>query len=102
MLTNEDKEFFGAISDNFKELAKLALYECRSRANSIINGFIDNENDIGLILDGMLSFCNDDEILKLYKAVLRSVFYKYPELVHDYVYAYLEMFEPEKVEDKKI
>jgi len=54
MLTKEDKEFFGEITDKFKELAKLALYEYRPKVNAIINGFKDNENDIGLILDGML------------------------------------------------
>ena len=66
----------------------------------MINGSIDNENDIGFILDYILSFYFDDEILKLYKSVLRSVINKYPELVHDYVYAYFDMFEPEKMKFK--
>jgi len=88
MLTRENKEFFSEVADKYKELAKLALREYRPQANAIIKGVINNENEINLILDNMLSFCYDDEILKLYKSVIRSIINKYLESVHDHVYEY--------------
>ena len=97
MLSGSDGEFFSTVANELKSLAKLALQEYKPLANAVIRGTIDNEHDIDLMLDYMVSFCYDDKMLELFKAVLRSLVYKYPRLVSDHMYAYYEMFEPGKI-----
>ena len=97
MSTEKDMEFLGSVAGKLKGVAKLALQEIKPQANAVIRGRINNENEIDFMLDQMLSFCYDNEMLQLYKAVLRSIIAKYPRVVHSHVYAYYEMFDPEKI-----
>ena len=55
------------------------------------------EDGVAHFLDGLLSFAIDDRILALFKKVCRHYFYKYPQMVNDYVIIYHEMYEPEKL-----
>lgn len=60
-----------------------------------MNATVDEVADF---LDGLLSFAIDDRILALFKKVCRHYFYKYPQMVNDYVMIYHEQYEPEKLE----
>lgn len=44
-------------------------------------------------MDGMLDFCQFDEMLQLFKRLCRGLYLKYPELVKDYILYYREMWE---------
>jgi hypothetical protein len=67
-------------------------------AANIIYGRNNDEHDIETVLDGILECCSNDEMLRLYKRVLRSIIYKFPETVEFYVRAYYEIWEPEKLD----
>jgi len=45
------------------------------------------------LLDGMLDFCFDDEMLRLYKKLCRYYFKIDPEVTVSYVYEYCEMWD---------
>jgi hypothetical protein len=45
----------------------------------------------------MVNYCNNDDMLRMYKRVLKSLVNKYPETVEYYVRLYYEEWEPEKI-----
>ncbi|OGS22695.1 MAG: hypothetical protein A2252_02970 [Elusimicrobia bacterium RIFOXYA2_FULL_39_19] len=45
-------------------------------------------------LDGMLDFCFDENMLKLFKKLCRYYYKMNPSVVVEYVYAYRDMWEP--------
>jgi len=97
----EDKLFsdISVLAEGLKDLAKSALPLYQDFADDVINERITSIKEIEWQLDYMLSFCFDDEILLLYKAVLRKLYYKYPETVVSYVQFYREMYEDEGEEE---
>lgn len=58
------------------------------------------EDEVEHFLDSLLSFAIDDRILALFKKVCRHYFYEYPQMIHDYVIIYHEMYEPEKLKQQ--
>ena len=58
------------------------------------------ENEVEHFLDGLFSYAMDNRILVLFKKVCRHYFYEYPQMIHDYVIIYHEMYEPEKLEQR--
>jgi len=97
VLSESDKQFFDGIAEQLNELAEFVYQEYRPTAQAIIHGKINDEHEIELFLDSMVGSCYDDKVLNLYKDVIRSILYKYPQVAHDHVYMYYEMFEPEKI-----
>lgn len=58
------------------------------------------EDEVADFLDGLLSFAADDRILALFRKVCRHYFYKYPQMINDYVMICHEQYEPEKLEKR--
>ncbi|MDR2232390.1 MAG: hypothetical protein LBE56_04605 [Tannerella sp.] len=93
---------FGAIAEQMHGMAESALYRFTPIAEDIISGKIAGANNIGHQLDFMLDYCFDDNVLILYKRVLRSLYPKYPELVSTYVYAYRDMWDSDDEEGESM
>ena len=55
-----------------------------------------NPQRIECLLDGMLDFCFDDEMLHLYKKLCRYYYKIDPVATVSYVYAYREMWDEEE------
>lgn len=93
--TAKEKFFndIAAIIEQRNGLADLALPWYTAFAEDVEDGYITDIKEIEWELSFMLDFCFDDRILALYKKVLRKIFYKYPETVHFYVYAYKDMYD---------
>jgi len=90
--------FFSDVSELAKgilDLAKSVMPFYQDFADNVINERITSIKEIEWHLDYMLSFCFYEEILLLYKAVLRKLYDKYPEAVGSYVQYYREMYEDE-------
>lgn len=49
--------------------------------------------EIAYIMDGMLDFCQVNEMLLLFKRLCRGLYLKHPELVQDYILYYREMWD---------
>ena len=60
---------------------------------TLSNVAVTDEQEIAFILDGMLDFCQFDEMLLLFKRVCRGLYLKHPGLVHDYILYYREMWD---------
>jgi len=90
-----DNVFFEAVSGLVEQIAGLAddnLCYFESITDNIINDRMTDLHTIERNLDTMLSYCFDDRILTMYKAILRKLFYKHPETVKCYVDAYYMMY----------
>jgi hypothetical protein len=81
--------------EQLSQLAETAVIQYKPLAEEIISGKITNEHEISHIMDGMLDFCNFDNMLILYKKVCRSLIYKYPQLTIDYIQAYRDTWDSE-------
>jgi hypothetical protein len=88
------------IVESFKALSKSALPAYTNITEDIINDRITDINEIERTLDYMLDLCFDDEILLLYKAILRKLYPKYPNVVASYIKYYFEMYESDESKDE--
>lgn len=44
-------------------------------------------------LDGMLSFCQSEDVLNLFKILCKKFYKKYPEVIASYIMAYKELYD---------
>jgi calcineurin-like phosphoesterase family protein len=84
---------FAPLAEALQGITERAFYQLSPIANDIIAGRITDEKEIDRHLTSMLDHCHDPNMLDLFKRVCRSQFYKHPELVHFYVYAYRDMWD---------
>ena len=92
---DEQEKFFediGALAENMNGLAKSVLPDYQRFAENVILGRITDIHEIERQLDYMLSFCFNEEILSLFKAILRKLHRKHPDVVKSYVTAYFDMY----------
>ena len=94
IMETENNDLIDGIVGLFEQLNLLAKstvphYEYFTR--NVEKGIITNIHQIEYEMDRMLTFCFDDEILVLYKRVLRKIFNQHPEIVKFYVDAYYDM-----------
>lgn len=87
-----DKEIL-KMAEQLKTLSNVAVLQYTDIVNDILDGKIADEQEIAFILDGMLDFCQFNEMLLLFKRVCRGLYLKYPGLVHDYILFYREMWD---------
>jgi hypothetical protein len=77
-------------------LSKAAVTQYKPLAKEIISGKITDEDEIAHIMDGMLDFCNFDNMLNVYKKVCMSLIHTHPKLAMDYIQAYHETWDSEQ------
>ena len=83
------------IAQALSELEKEAYYEYLGPVERLCDNLDSTENDVGLMLDYLLSFCGNSKVLGLYKKVCRTFYEIYPECISDYIKYYLEEYDPE-------
>ena len=71
----------------------MAVLQYTNIVNNILDDKITVEQEITCILDGILDFCQFNEMLLLFKRVCRGLYLKHPGLVHDYILLYREMWD---------
>jgi hypothetical protein len=76
-----------------QRLARLAEQQYSAEADAIIRGESRDANRIERLLDGMLGFCFDGDMLRLYKRLCRYYFGINPQATAFYVHAYREMWD---------
>ena len=56
-----------------------------------------NENEVGLLLDYLLMFADDERILQLYKKVCRAYWKIYPTSIAFYIMEYRKEYDPDSL-----
>jgi hypothetical protein len=80
---------------SIQSLAKVAIQEYSPLVECIIGHKVQDANKIEHLLDNILGFCFDSEMLQLYKKLCRYYFKLDPETTARYVYAYRDMWDEE-------
>jgi len=91
-----DEDFLNQMKSSFQGLFQLgqqANQIYRPQVEAIIQNKIANPNEIELLLDYMLGFCFDSDILLLYKKLCRYYFRINPHATAEYIYAYRDMWD---------
>ena len=81
------------IGETTSRLAKQAYDIYAQEIDSIINSKATNVKDIERILDSLLGFCYDSNILKLFKTLCRYYYYIDKQAVAEYIEFYREMWD---------
>ncbi|MDR2615681.1 MAG: hypothetical protein LBC28_03780 [Oscillospiraceae bacterium] len=89
----ETKTLAREIGTAFQSAAQTGLSYYRPIVNQILSGQIMSPREIEHILDHMLDYCYDDEMLSLYKRICRRLMDKHPELVYNAVMNYRDVWD---------
>jgi len=84
------------IAEEMKELSKVAVIHYGSIVDDILNKEITDKQEIARVMDGMLDFCQFDDMLLLFKRLCRELYPQHPQLVQDYISYYREMWDNEQ------
>jgi len=79
-----------------QQLARQAEQQYSFEVETILRDQCREPRRIERLLDGMLDFCFDDEMLRLYKDLCRYYFNIDPVATASYVYAYREMWDEDE------
>lgn len=55
-------------------------------------GYVVSEFEVDMFLDSILSFCDDDRMLSLFKQVCRLSYRLYPQMITEYVELYKNLY----------
>lgn len=89
------KEFLGELMKLANEISKIHI-EAKNLYGPIIDDIIktnnEDANEIENILDNLLSFLGEEDMLKLFKELCRYYYPINPEAVYEYVQIYREIW----------
>jgi hypothetical protein len=90
----------GELAKARNQLARRAEQQYSLEVKAILKAQNRDPQRIEHLLDGLLDFCFDSEVLHLYKKLCRYYFKIDPEATASYVYAYRDMWDEEGEADK--
>jgi len=82
------------LGKNLQTLARKAVTEYKQVMDEIIDSDCRDKRRIECVLDGMLDFCFDKNMLGLYKKLCRYYYFIDPNATAEYVLAYRDMWDP--------
>ena len=82
-----------------RKLYDLAYCQYSSAVDEVLAGRLTDEKQIERILDGIIDFGDDERFLKLSKKLCRHIYYKYPQIVGDFVSMFRLLFEEKEDAD---
>ena len=91
--TNELVQAIGELAGAHQQLTHQARQQYSFEVDTILRDQCREPRRIECLLDGMLDFCFDDDMLRLYKKLCRYYFKMDPVATTSYVYAYREMWD---------
>ena len=94
--TNELVQAIGKLAVAQQQLARQAEQQYSVEVDSILRDQCSDPRHIERLLDGMLDFCFDEGMLRLYKKLCRYYFKIDQMATVSYVYAYREMWDEEE------
>ncbi len=90
------EEMIDSIVESMKSLNRQAFLVYKPIVDEICSGRAVEEKELENVLDGLVSLCRSDEMLKLFKRVCGKFYYQYLEIIMDYVMFYKEMYEEQE------
>jgi hypothetical protein len=81
------------LAEVHQNLGKQAFVAYKVEVENIIRSKTTDQNQIEHLLDGMLSFCFDEEVLQLYKQLCRYFYAINPAITVYHVYAYRDRWD---------
>ena len=90
----------GELAKTRNQLSRQAEQQYSFEVEAILKAQSRDPQRIEHLLDGMLDFCFDPEMLRLYKELCRYYFKIDPEATVSYVYAYRELWDEKGEADK--
>ena len=94
-LLEEIKGTIGKIT----ELYDIAYRQYSHAVDEVLADRITDEKQIEGILDGIMDFGEDERFLELSKKLCRHIYYRYPQLVGDFVSMFRLLFEEKEDAD---
>ena len=94
--TNDLVAVIGELAAKQQQLARQAEQQYSFEVETILRDQCREPGRIECLLDGMLDFCFDDKMLRLYKKLCRYYFKMDPKATVSYVNAYREMWDEEE------
>lgn len=88
-----------SLIERMQKLTQTALIEYSAEVNKIIDSKITTHNQIENLLDKMLVFCLDDEMLSLFKKLCRYYYKINPQITAEYINIYREIWDNENEEE---
>jgi hypothetical protein len=85
-----------------QRLVRQAYAEYSPEVDSVINEQSSDPKRIERLLDGILDFCFDPEMLRLYKKLCRYYFAIDPEATVSYVNSYRDMWDEDEMEFENV
>ena len=85
-----------SIIDSGADLAKEAYRLYEPKVESLISSKTKNKHEIERLLDSLLDFCFDDDVLTLYRKVCKYYYTISPTSTVAYIEYYKEMYDPEE------
>lgn len=83
------------VGEKIVALQEDAYYAYRFLVDELCQNTNATENEVGLMLDYLLTFCGNEKVLDLYKKVCRTYFNRYPATISKYIEWYREEYEPD-------
>ena len=81
------------------ELYDIAYHQYSYAVDEVLVDRITDEKQIECILDGIIDFGGDSRFVELSKKLCRHIYYKYPQLVGDFVSMFRLLFEEKEDTD---
>ncbi|MEA5050657.1 MAG: hypothetical protein VB021_04195 [Oscillospiraceae bacterium] len=73
------------VAQQIKALRDFAYTLYDAAAKDILSDRITDAKRITTIMDGLCDFCDEDRFISLYKMICKHIYFRYPEIVGDYV-----------------
>jgi hypothetical protein len=81
------------LAEDLQSLTTLAVKEYNSEVNSIISVRSVDQQHIGRTLDGMLGFCSNAQMVRIFRKLCRYYYAINPHATAKYVLAYRDMWD---------
>ena len=91
----------GEIAEERQKLAQQATQQYALELNAILKAQCRDSRRIEKCLDGMLDFCFDSNMLRLFKKLCRYYFDIDPSATVSYVHSYRDMWDEQEGDQKK-
>ncbi|WP_288060032.1 hypothetical protein [Thomasclavelia cocleata] len=86
-----DKELMELV-ESVQQLYEQAFMICFPIVEELCNRNDVSQKELEHELEGMLSFCQSDDMLNLFKKLCRKFYKQYPETVASYIMTYKELY----------
>ncbi len=83
------------LAEQIQALHREAYWQYLPKVEALIKSNIQDDNTIQALLDGLLDFCGEEQILLLFKKLCQYYWAINPQTTAEYIHFYREIFDAE-------